>query len=144
MHLDHTIVPARDKVVSARFIAGILGAQMKPDPGHFAQVRIGDTLTLDFADEVEQWGGPGFDPRMGHSNHYAFVASEDEYRQILEGLKKEGVAFGSGPFRHSDGLEYTARGGRGVYFEDPAGNVFEVMTVPETGYEGTFEQTPPV
>jgi hypothetical protein len=50
IRLDHTIVPAKDKMVSAEF---------------FAQVQVNESLTLDFADAPEPWGGPGFDPRVG-------------------------------------------------------------------------------
>jgi len=52
IRLDHTIVPARDKMVSAEF---------------FAQVQVNESLTLDFADAPEPWGGPGFDPRWARA-----------------------------------------------------------------------------
>ncbi|WP_265442579.1 VOC family protein [Flexivirga meconopsidis] len=142
MLLDHTIVPARDKVASAQFVGHVLGRTMKPNPGHFAQLPINESLTLDFADEIEDWGGPGFDPMVGKSHHFAFVVTPWEYDDILARIRADGIPYGSGPFRHTDGREYTARGGRGVYFEDPAGNIFEVMTVPETGYPEGFTQQP--
>jgi hypothetical protein len=63
IRLDHTIVPAKDKIASAEFFAEIFGLTVKP--GYFAQVQVNDSLTLDFADEREEWGGPGFDPRAG-------------------------------------------------------------------------------
>src|SRR4029453_10508587 len=80
--LDHTIVPAKDKVASAEFFADIFGLKVKPGQGHFAQVQINDSLTFDFADEPEAWGGPGFDPRTGKSHHYAFHTSEAEFEAI--------------------------------------------------------------
>ena len=43
------------------------------------------------------------------------------------------MAFGSGPHDPANGLTYTRRGGRGVYFADPDGHLLEIMTVPETG-----------
>lgn len=67
IRLDHTIVPAKDKVVSAKFFAEIFGLTVKP--GHFAQVQINESLTFAFADELEAWGGRGFDPRNGKSHH---------------------------------------------------------------------------
>jgi catechol 2,3-dioxygenase-like lactoylglutathione lyase family enzyme len=131
--LDHTIVPAKDKVASAEFFAEIFGLKVKPGQGHFAQVQINENLTFDFADEAEAWGGPGFDPRTGKSHHYAFHISEAEFEAIFGRVKAKGLAYGSGPYNHTDGQIYTRRGGRGFYFEDPNGHLLEVMTVPETG-----------
>ena len=131
--LDHTIVPAKDKVASAEFFAEIFGLKVKPGQGHFAQVQINESLTFDFADEPEAWGGPGFDPRTGKSHHYAFHISEAEFEVIFGRVKAKGLAYGSGPYNHTDGQIYTRRGGRGFYFEDPNGHLLEVMTVRETG-----------
>ena len=131
--LDHTIVPAKDKVASAEFFAEIFGLKVKPGQGHFAQVQVNESLTFDFADEPEAWGGPGFDPRTGKSHHYAFHISEPEFEAIFGRVKAKGLAYGSGPYNHTDGQIYTRRGGRGFYFEDPNGHLLEVMTVPETG-----------
>jgi catechol 2,3-dioxygenase-like lactoylglutathione lyase family enzyme len=131
--LDHTIVPAKDKIASAEFFAEIFGLKVKPGQGHFAQVQINENLTFDFADEAEAWGGPGFDPRTGKSHHYAFHISEAEFEAIFGRVKAKGLAYGSGPYNHTNGQIYTRRGGRGFYFEDPNGHLLEVMTVPETG-----------
>ena len=131
--LDHTIVPAKDKVASAEFFAEIFGLKVKPGQGHFAQVQVNESLTFDFADEPEAWGGPGFDPRTGKSHHYAFHISEAEFEAIFSRVKAKGLAYGSGPYNHTDGQIYTRRGGRGFYFEDPNGHLLEVMTVAETG-----------
>ncbi|HXP77586.1 MAG TPA: VOC family protein [Stellaceae bacterium] len=133
IRLDHTIVPAKDKIVSARFFAEIFGLQVKSGQGHFAQVQVNDTLTFDFADEAEAWGGPGFDPGAGKSHHYAFHVDEAEFDAIFARVKAKGIPYGSGPYSHTDGQTYARRGGRGFYFEDPYGHLLEVMTVPETG-----------
>ena len=120
--LDHTIVPAKDKVASAEFFADIFGLTVKPGEGYFAQVQINDSLTFDFADQPE--------PR---SHHYAFHISEAEFEEIFGRVKAKGLHYGSAPYNHTDGQIYTRRGGRGFYFEDPNGHLLEVMTVPETG-----------
>ena len=133
IRLDHTIVPAKDRVASAEFFAEIFGLRVEPDTDHFAQVRINDTLTFDFGDEPEPWGGSGFDPRTGQSHHYAFHVSDAEFDAIFGRVKARGIPYGSGPFKHTDGKINTRRGGRGFYFEDPNGHLLEVMTVPETG-----------
>jgi catechol 2,3-dioxygenase-like lactoylglutathione lyase family enzyme len=120
--LDHTIVPARDKLASAKFFAEIFGLNVKPGEGYFAQVQVNDSLTFDFADEPEP-----------QSHHYAFHISEAEFDAIYDRVKSKGLPYGSGPYNHTDGKIYTRRGGRGFYFEDPNGHLLEVMTVPETG-----------
>lgn len=120
--LDHTIVPARDKLASAKFFAEIFGLKVKPGDGYFAQVQVNDSLTFDFADEPEP-----------QSHHYAFHIGEAEFEAIYARVKSKGLPYGSGPYNHSDGKIYTRRGGRGFYFEDPNGHLLEVMTVPETG-----------
>ena len=122
IRLDHTIVPAADKVASAEFFADIFGLTVKPGQGHFAQVQVNESLTLDFADEPEP-----------QSHHYAFHVSEAEFEAIFGRVQAKGLPYGSGPYTHTDGQLYTRRGGRGFYFEDPNGHVLEVMTVPETG-----------
>ena len=63
LNLDHTIVPAYDKVKSAQFIARILGLEYTGPYGHFAPVKINETFTLDFDNSDNP-----------HSNHYAFLA----------------------------------------------------------------------
>jgi catechol 2,3-dioxygenase-like lactoylglutathione lyase family enzyme len=125
IRLDHTIVPAKDRHASAAFFAEIFGLTVKPGGGHFAQVQVNESLTLDFADEPEARGG--------RSHHYAFHVSDAEFEAIFGRVQAKGLAYGSGPFHHTDGKTYRRRGGRGFYFEDPYGHLLEVMTVPETG-----------
>ena len=84
--LDHTIVPAYDKVKSAEFIARMFGLKYEGPWGHFAPVKVNDILTLDFDDSDN--------PR---SSHYAFLSSDEEFDAILQRIKDEGVVFGSGP-----------------------------------------------
>jgi catechol 2,3-dioxygenase-like lactoylglutathione lyase family enzyme len=123
IRLDHTIVPAKDKLASAKFFAEIFGLTVKP--GHFAQVQINESLTFDFTNESE--------PSTVWTQHYAFHVSDAEFDAIFGRVKAKGLPFGSGPFNHADGQIYMLRGGRGFYFEDPNGHLLEVMTVPETG-----------
>ena len=122
IRLDHTIVPAKDKTASAEFFASIFGLTVTRG-GYFAQVRVNETLTLDFADG-DRGGAPG---------HYAFHVSDAEFEAIFARVKARGLPYGSGPDSHDNGRINTRRGGRGFYFEDPYGHLLEVMTVPETG-----------
>src|SRR5262249_13351247 len=66
--LDHTIVPAHDKIGSARFFARIFGLDYAGPISHFAPVKVNDALTLDF-DERGQF----------ESHHYAFKVGEPEF-----------------------------------------------------------------
>ena len=117
--LDHTIIFVRDRWASARFLADILGLKVEPEWGPFAPVRTGNGVTLDFADSKD------FRPQ-----HYAFLVSEPEFDAALSRIKSDGVKFyssfdGSGP-----GEINHLYGGRGVYFEDPNGHLFELITAP--------------
>jgi catechol 2,3-dioxygenase-like lactoylglutathione lyase family enzyme len=123
IRLDHTIVPSKDKASSARFFAEILGLAVTPGRGYFAQVRVNESLTFDFADESDPFS----------SLHYAFHVSDSEFEVIFGRVKGKGIPYGSEPHSHTDGRINTRRGGRGFYFEDPNGHLLEVMTVPETG-----------
>ena len=46
--LNHSIVPAHDNVESARLYEKILGFTFVKERGHFAVVKVNQTLTLDF------------------------------------------------------------------------------------------------
>ena len=131
IHLDHTIVPAKDKIASANFFAEIFG--LKVERGYFARVQVDDSLTLAFTDEPERWGDTGYNPAMNQCHHYAFHVSDAEFDAIFSRIKEKNVPFGSGPYSFDDGRIYKRRGGRGLYFKDPYGHLLEVMTVPETG-----------
>lgn len=115
--LDHTIVPARDKVASAQFFARIFGLEYRGPHSHFAPVQVNGALTLDFDERGEF-----------ESHHYAFRISDEEFDAIFARVKAEGIAYGSGPRSRRDMEINTRRGGRGFYFEDPNGHVLEVMT----------------
>jgi catechol 2,3-dioxygenase-like lactoylglutathione lyase family enzyme len=119
--LNHTIVPARDKVASARFFARIMGLEAGPTMGHFAPVRVNDTLTFDFDNR------DGFE-----SHHYAFQVSDAEFDAIFGRIQAEGIKYGSQPWSAEDGQINNRRGGRGVYFADLDGHMLELMTVDQS------------
>jgi catechol 2,3-dioxygenase-like lactoylglutathione lyase family enzyme len=115
--LDHTIVPAHDKEVSARFLARILGLHYEGTASHFAPLRVNETLTLDFDND-----------KMFEHHHYAFKVGESEFDDIFGRVKAEGIPYGSGPRSLDDMKINHRRGGRGFYFRDPNGHVLEVLT----------------
>ena len=117
VELNHTIVPARDKEQAAQFVARIFGFRYEGVHHHFVVVRVNDALTLDF-DERGQF----------ESHHYAFKVDEARFDDIMARITAEGVAYGSLPYALDNRQVNHRRGGRGVYFRDREGHVFEALT----------------
>ena len=127
MDLNHTLVPATDKVKSAEFFARMMGLQALP-VGHFAPVKINDRLALDFADidDVDLWS-----PENGHvaRQHYAFKVSEQEFDAIFGRVQAEGLRYGSAPGPELYNMKVSdARGGRRVYFDELNHHSIEIFT----------------
>ena len=121
IHLDHIIVPARDKVASAKLLAHLLNVRWseKAEIGPFTPVFINDGLTFDF-DQHDQPFAP---------QHYCFRVSEAEFDAIFERLKAAEIPYRSGPQNTVDMKINTAHGGRLVYWGEPDGHVWEMLTV---------------
>ena len=115
--LNHTIVPAHDKEASAHFFARIFGLPYEGATGHFAPVRVNETLTFDF-DESDSF----------ESHHYAFHVSDQEFDCIFKRVQEEGLAYGSHPWDPENRKLNDWNGGRGVYFRDPNGHLLELLT----------------
>lgn len=119
IELNHTIVPARDKVASAKFFAKMFGLPFdERAAGYFAPVRVNERLTFDFDDDVER-----FD-----IHHYAFKVSEADFDAIFGRIQAEGVRYGSEPHARGNMTINHRAGGRGVYFCDPNGHILELLT----------------
>jgi catechol 2,3-dioxygenase-like lactoylglutathione lyase family enzyme len=116
--LDHLIVPARDPIASARLLAELLDVPWDAEGGHFTPVYVNETLTLDFA------GHDRFD-----SHHYCFRVSEAEFDAIFGRLKAHGLPYRSQPNGRDDMQINRRLGGRNVYWNDPNGHVWEILTV---------------
>ena len=119
VELNHTIIPAKDKWASAKFLADILNLEAGPEWGHFMPVRTGNGVTLDFADAVD------FRPQ-----HYAFLVGEAEFDAALARIRAAGVAHYANFRRERPGEINHLYGGRGVYFDDPNGHLLELITRP--------------
>jgi catechol 2,3-dioxygenase-like lactoylglutathione lyase family enzyme len=116
--LNHTIVPAHDKLAAARFFANIFGLPFDEGSGHFAPARVNNSLTFLFDDNVS----------FG-SHHYAFHVSDAEFDSIFERIRQARLAYGSAPWSLDDGKLNDWNDGRGLYFKDPNGHILELMTV---------------
>ena len=97
IELDHTIIPASDKEASARFFARLFGLPYDGLTPPFAPVRVNDRLTLDFFDKDEG--------RL----HYAFKVSDEQFDAIFGRIRRQGIAYGSGPSRSTDMRSTNAR-----------------------------------
>jgi len=121
--LDHTIVHARDKSASASFYAEVFGLARPVAFGPFLDVQTANEVTLAFLETDAEI----------QVQHYAFLVSEQEFDQIFGRVKARGLAWWADPARSRKGAINRNDGGRGVYFEDPAGNLLEIITRPYGG-----------
>lgn len=119
--LDHLLVPSRDKVAAAQLLAELLDVPWSEQgTGPFIPVFVNDSLTLDF----DQWQEPV--PQM----HYAFHVEPQQFDAILARIKAKGIAYRSGPFTNViDYQEGSYNGGRIVYWDQPDGHAWEILTV---------------
>ena len=120
VQLNHTIVTAHDKEMSARFLADILGLRVSPQYGPFIPVEIPNGVTLDYIDA----------PDPITPQHYAFLVSEADFDTIFARVRSAGLTYWADPF-HSRPFEINHNdGGRGAYFDDPDGHNLEILTRP--------------
>jgi len=73
--------------------------------------------------------------------HYAFLVSEDEFDQILAGVKQRSLDYWGGPIHQNPGQINRWDDGRGVCFDDPDGHSLEILTR-SYGSEGTSADRP--
>jgi hypothetical protein len=120
IHLDHTIVPARNKVASAKLLAELLGvAWAESGPGPFAPVYVNDGLTLDFIETDEDF--PIY--------HFCFRVDPEEFDVILGRIKAAGIKYRSAVRGPTDMEVNTQLGGCIVYWNEPEGHQWEMLTV---------------
>jgi catechol 2,3-dioxygenase-like lactoylglutathione lyase family enzyme len=122
VQLNHTIVAARDKAASARFLADVLGLAAPGTYGPFSVVELANGVSLDFMDDAPV-----------HPRHYAFLVSEAEFDEILGRIRSRDLEFWADPFERQPGQINHHDGGRGVYWHDPDGHVLEIITRPYGG-----------
>jgi hypothetical protein len=119
IELDHLMVPARDRIASARLLAGLLGVPWSGSGvGPFAPVFVNDGLTIDF----DEWREPF--PKI----HYCFRVSPAEFDAILGRIRDAGIAYRSAVHGPVDYAVDDAHGGRIVYWNEPDGHQWEMLT----------------
>ena len=153
VHLDHLLVPSRDMNASAKLLAEILGVRWDPSGegqskssapwisgglskaawqeyrAQRASVYINDSLTLDFVSPsfLRPTAAAASEPVP--INHYCFRVSDAEFDAVVERIRKAGVKFWSTLGGEPDNKINTRLGGKGVYFMEPDGHGWEILTV---------------
>jgi catechol 2,3-dioxygenase-like lactoylglutathione lyase family enzyme len=120
IELDHFIVPCRDQVGAARLLAGLLDVPWAETTlGPFSPVYLNDGLTLDFQETDEDFP----------VSHYCFRVSQAEFDAIRARIEAAGIKYRSrvsGPVDMQSNKDY---GGDMIYWNEPDGHQWEVLTV---------------
>jgi hypothetical protein len=120
IELDHVIVSAHDRDVSARKLAHLLGVPCGPaKEGPFFAVYVNDGLTLDFIETDETFP----------VEHFCFRVSEAEFDAILRRIEEAGIDWRSVVHGPVDRKINTSYGGRMLYWNEPEGHQWEILTV---------------
>ncbi|MEU3689617.1 MULTISPECIES: VOC family protein [Streptomyces] len=121
IQLNHTIVRAYDRSLSAHFLADILGLEVGTPLGPFLPVDLSNGVTLDYYEWKES---------PVQSQHFAFLVPEESFDAMIGRLEAAGVTYYADPGHTEPGKVNRLFGGRGAYFDDPDGHNMEIMTTP--------------
>ena len=120
IELDHTIVPSHTAVASAERLAQLLGVTWAPTSlGPFAPVYVNDGLTLDFIQTDDAF--PIY--------HFCFRVDEASFDAILARIEAAGIVWRSSVRGSDDRKVNTDYGGRMLYWNEPDGHQWEMLTV---------------
>ncbi|TAK85205.1 MAG: VOC family protein [Aquabacterium sp.] len=120
IELDHVIVSARNRDASARQLAQLLGVPCGPArEGPFFAVYVNDGLTLDFIQTDAPFP----------IEHFCFRVSDAGFDAILGRIREAGIAFRSSVRGPVDGKVNTGYGGKMIYWNEPEGHQWEILTV---------------
>ena len=120
VELNHTIVHVKDRWAAARDVGGVLGLQEAQAYGPFAELKLGNAVSLDFMDTEGEI----------HGQHYAFLVSEEEFDLVLGRLRDDGRTWWADPFKRQPNEINHDDGGRGLYWQGPDGHWLEIITRP--------------
>ena len=120
IELDHTIVPSHHSVASAKLLADLLGVPWaEKGLGPFSPVYVNPGLTLDFIETHDPF--PVY--------HFCFRVSDEEFDKILGHIKAAGIKYRSSVRGPEDLRINTDYGGRMIYWNEPDGHQWEMLTV---------------
>jgi len=118
---NHTMIAAKDRHKSASFFTGLFGLPQATSWGPFAIVPLEGGVFVQFAEP------PVAEIQM---QHYAFLVDDDRFDEIYGRIVDGGIPHWADPQLTLPGQINTNHGGRGVYFQDPAGHGLEIITRP--------------
>ena len=118
IQFNHTIVRCRDQARTAAFMSEILGLEPPGRFGPFHTVELSNGVSLDFLEEHGQVC----------REHYAFLVGENEFDAIFERIRQRDIGYWADPLKRRPGTINHNDGGRGLYFPDPCGHSWEVIT----------------
>lgn len=117
--LDHTIIPARDAQAAARELADLLGVPWgRAAAGPFIAVYVNDGLTLDFITTDEDFP----------VHHLCFRVDDAGFDAILARIDAAGIPWRGAVRGPDDRRVGTYGGGRNVYWNQPDGHQWEILT----------------
>ena len=121
IELDHVIVSAHDQRASAQRLAALLGVPWAPAGiGPFSPVYVSPGLTLDFIDDRSN---------PFPLQHFCFRVDDATFDAILGRIQAAGVKYRSAVHGPDDMQVNTLQGGRLVYWSEPDGHAWEILTV---------------
>jgi len=117
--LDHLMIPSKDRDFAAERLASILGVEWGPaNVGPFTAVYVNSSLTIDFDEWKEDF------PK----GHYCFRVDGDHFEEVLSRIKSAGIPYRSQPHGANDQQVNTSLGGKIIYWNEPDGHVWELLT----------------
>jgi catechol 2,3-dioxygenase-like lactoylglutathione lyase family enzyme len=120
IELDHTLVPSHHKIASAKLLAELLGVPWaESGAGPFSPVFVNRGFTLDFVETAEPFP----------IHHFCFRVRQPEFDAILARIQAAGIAYRGSVRGPVDGRVNTDYGGNMVYWNEPDGHQWEMLTV---------------
>lgn len=120
IEIDHAIVPSHDQATAAMRLAKLLGVNWsEARTGPFSPVYVNDGFTLDFQNTEGSF--PIY--------HFCFRVSQPEFDAILGRIKAAGIPYRSTVHGEMDMQVGMHAGGRMIYWNEPDGHYWELLTV---------------
>jgi catechol 2,3-dioxygenase-like lactoylglutathione lyase family enzyme len=119
IQLDHVIISSRDRRAAARQLGDLLGVPWGDTFGPFTALYLNDSLTFDFIDTDQAFP----------VEHFCFRVTPQEFDAILARIDAAGIAYRSRVHGPVDRRVDTQFGGKGVYWNEPDGHQWEMLTV---------------
>jgi catechol 2,3-dioxygenase-like lactoylglutathione lyase family enzyme len=127
VEINHIVIPARDHRASAELLAQVLGAEAPHQSANPAKISADCGVTIEFA--------PADD---SVTLQCAILVDKREFDAIIARMAEASIRFYSGLDRAGCGEVNHIHGGRGIYFDDLDGHVFEIIEQVDAIADGGF------